>query len=357
MKENYYDILGITEDEKKLQGKDFNDVLKKKFRELSIKYHPDRNQGSKDSEEKFKKIAEAYDVLSNNRTEYDNPMSNFQFNGNMSMDEVLRRFSMDFGSDFGFGPFGFGGHQSMRQKGSDISGAVNITLEDVLNGTEKTVKYTRKKVCHTCHGSGKDGNSREEICPHCQGRGMINQGFGMVSVKTTCPYCGGTGRMVVNPCKTCGGSGLENETIEKTFTIPPGVFGGMVFNLNGLGNEIPGNSNIPGDLHIIVKELEHPIFKRNGSDLIMTINVNVVDAILGTKARVKTLDGKTIDVNIPSGSEEGRRLSLNGLGLPEYGTGNRGRLICVVHLVMPKKLNDKEVKLLEKLSKSENFSK
>jgi molecular chaperone DnaJ len=264
---------------------------------------------------------------------------------------------MDFGDDFGFGSFGFGNHQAMRKKGSTVTGTVNITLEDVLNGVDKTVRYSRKKVCHSCHGTGMDSNSREEQCTHCHGRGFINQGFGNMSIHTTCPYCGGNGKIVINPCRTCGGAGLETETVEKTFKIPPGVSNGMVFNLEGLGNEIPGKGNIPGDLHIIVNELKHPVFKREGYDLVMNINVGVIDAILGTKVRITTLNGKKLDLTIPGGSEYGKILMLNGFGLPRYGIGGYGNLACVIHLVMPKSLSGKERKALEKLSKSENFTK
>jgi molecular chaperone DnaJ len=352
-RKDYYKILGVTEEEKKLKGDDFIKAVKPKYRKLSLETHPDRNPGNKEAETKFKEVAEAWSVLSDpqKRDEYDNPMSQFQFNGNMDMDDILRHFNMD----FGFGPFGFGGGHPMYQKGSDIKGNVNITLEDVLNGVNKTVKFTRKKVCHTCKGSGRDSNSREEVCSHCHGLGIINQGFGSFSIKTTCPYCGGTGKIIINPCKTCSGTGLENETIEKTFAIPPGAFNGMVFKMNGLGNEITGDGNIPGDLHVIVNELPHSVFKRQGSDLIMTVNVNVIGAILGTKVRITTLSGKKLDITVPMGSEDGKRLVLNGYGLPDYGTSNYGRLICIIHIVMPKKLNDKERKELENLSKSENF--
>lgn len=355
-RKDYYSILGLTEEDKKLPKDEFLKKLSKNYKRLAIKYHPDRNPGNKEAEDKFKEVNEANQVLSDydgKKAEYDNPMSQFQFNGDMSMDEILRHFNMN----FGFGPFGFGGGGNMRQKGSDISGSVNITLEDVLNGVNKTVKYTRKKVCHKCNGTGKDSSSREEICPHCHGAGVIRQGYGAFSVQTTCPYCGGSGKFVINPCKECGGSGLVSETVEKSFTIPPGAFSGMVLKLEGLGNEIAGSGNIPGDLHIIVNEEAHPVFKRQGSDLIMTVNVGVIDAILGTKARITTLSGKKLDISIPMGSEEGKRLILNGYGLPEYGTSKYGRLVCVVHITMPRKLNDKEVKALEKLSKSENFTK
>lgn len=358
-RKDYYKILGITEDEKKLPKEEFLKVLSKKYKKLAVQYHPDRNPGNKEAEEKFKEINEANQVLSDydgKKAEYDNPMSQFQFNGNMDMDEILRHFSMAFGDDFGFGSFGFGGNrQPMRQKGSTIRGTITLTLEDVLNGTEKKVRYTRKKVCHTCSGTGRDTYSKEETCPHCHGTGYINQGYGMMSIRSTCPYCQGKGKIIYNPCKTCGGNGLEDEVVEKTINVPAGAFEGMSFNISGFGNEIVGQGNIPGDLNVIVRELPHDKFQRSGNDLVMTVNVGVIDAILGSKVRIETLSKKKLDITIPRGSEEGKKLVLAGYGLPEYGTGRMGRLICVVHIVMPKSLSEKEIRALDKLSKSDNF--
>lgn len=357
-RKDYYKILGLTEEDKKLPKEEFLKKLSKNFKKLAIQYHPDRNPGNKEAEEKFKEVNEANQVLSDydgKKVEYDNPMSHFQFNGDMNMDDILKHFKSRFGDDFGFSSFGFSGGGNTVQKGSDIYGRVNVTLEDVLNGTVKKVRFLRKKVCHTCHGSGKDGGSREEKCVHCNGRGYVEQGYAFMSVRTGCPYCGGTGKIVINPCKTCGGSGLEDEVIEKSFSLPKGVFGGLTMRINGVGNEIPGNGNIPGDLIIEIAEVPHPVFIRNGSDLIMKVNIGVIDAILGKKVRITALNGKKIDVNVPRGSEEGKKLIINGYGLPKYGTNEMGDLICVVHIVMPKKLKDKDMKALENLSKSESF--
>lgn len=193
------------------------------------------------------------------------------------------------------------------------------------------------------------------MCPHCHGLGVTMRGFGNMSIQSTCTYCNGTGIILIDPCNTCGGSGLEDEIVEKTFKIPAGTMGGMTFNIQGAGNEIAGEGNIPGDLQVIVQEIPHETFIRDGIDLYLDVNVGVIDAILGTKARITTLDGKKLDINIPRGSEEGKQLVVNGYGLPEYTTNRMGRLICVIHIVMPKSLNKKEIKALEKLSKSESF--
>ena len=358
-RKDYYKILGLTEEDKKLPKDEFLKKLSKNYKKLAIQYHPDRNPGNKEAEEKFKEINEANQVLSDydgKKAEYDNPMSHFKFNGNMDMDDILRHFQTTFGDDFGFGSFGFGGNgETLSQKGSDIRGTVNVTLQDVLNGTIKKVRYTRKKVCHECKGTGKDNDSREESCLHCKGRGFVEQGYGFMSVRTTCPYCNGTGRIIINPCKTCGGDGLEDELVEKSLNIPKGVFGGMTFRMSGLGNEIQGKNSIPGDLNITINELQDQTFLRNGKDLIMQLNVGVIDAIIGTKKRITTLNGKKIDIKIPRGSEDGKHLIVNGYGLPEYGGNGFGNLICCVHIVMPKNLTEKDVKALEKLNKSDSF--
>jgi len=344
-RKDYYKILGVDKNASL-------DEIKAAYKKLAVKYHPDRNPGDKEAEKKFKDAAEAYDVLRdpNKRAEYDNPMSNFRFSGGMSMDDIMNHFRSTFGEDFGFGG---GGHS--RMQGSDIQGRITFTLEDAFYGAKKKVRFTRKKVCHSCNGTGRGKDSREEPCPYCHGMGYIVQGNAMMQIRRTCPHCQGRGMVLVNPCKTCGGNGVEDETIEKSFDLPKGIVNGMSFSISGLGNEVPGEGNIPGDLVIIAIEQPHPVFARNGNDLVMQLNIGVIDAILGTKARILTLNGKKLDVNVPRGSEDGKHLVIPGYGLPVYGTSMTGNLVCVVHIVMPTKLNDKEVKKLEELRKLEHF--
>ena len=355
-RKDYYKILGLTEEDKKLPKDEFLKKLSKNYKKLAIKYHPDRNPGNKEAEEKFKQVNEANQVLSDydgKKAEYDNPMGNFQFSGNMDMDEILRHFQMDFGDDFGFGHFGFGGSEILR--GSDINGTISVTLEDIFNGVEKKIKITRKKSCHKCNGTGKGANSREEKCPHCHGLGFISQGHSFMVLKSTCPYCKGSGKMVLNPCDNCGGNGLEDEVIEKKFMIPKGVPDGIVFRMQGAGNEVKGNMGITGDVNIVIQELPHPKFQRNGNNLIMQLNIGVIDAMLGGKVRIETLNKKKIDITIPSGTEEGKHLLIPRYGLPIYQTDSYGDLVCIIHIVIPKKLNTKEIKALEKLRNSESF--
>lgn len=354
-RKDYYKILEVTDEERKLTGDAFKNAIKPHYRKISLKYHPDKNPGNKEAEEKFKEATEAWSVLSDpqKRAEYDNPMSNFSFTGNMDMEDIIRHFNMDFDD---FGPFESGwGNRVM--KGSDIDGTLNLTLEDIYNGVDKKIRIKRKKVCHTCNGTGKDSNSKEELCRYCNGTGFITQRNGFVLMRSTCPHCGGVGKFVVNPCHTCGGSGLEDEVIEKVISIPKGIQKNTRLKFNSLGNEIPGENSIPGDLNIFINELPHKTFNREGNDLVTIINVSVIDAILGCKMPINTINNKKVEVTIPRGSEEGKHIIINGYGLPIYNSNMFGSLICVIHIVMPKNITNKEVKKLEELRKSESFKK
>ena len=354
-RKDYYKILGITEEEKKLTGDAFVKAIKPKYKKLALKYHPDRNPNNKEAEKKFKEAAEAFDVLSDEkkRSEYDNPMSGFSFGGtgNMNMDDIMKHFHTHFGFDDFFGTR----NQNTIQKGATIRGSVTYTLEDALNGTTKKIRFTKQKVCTTCHGTGKDEHSRVETCPHCHGTGRIIRGNSFMQIQETCPTCKGQGYVVINPCKTCGGTGLEPETVEKSFGLPKGVQDGMTFIISNDGNEVPGEGNIPGDVVVILRELPHEKFKRDGNNLLMTIDVNVVDAILGGKQTVTTLNGKKVDITIPKGSEEGTKIRVSGHGLPQYQSSYVGDLICSIHIKIPKNLSDKDIKTLEKLKKSPTF--
>jgi molecular chaperone DnaJ len=351
---DYYSILELSEEDKKLPKDVFLKKLKKNYRQICLKTHPDKNPGNKEAEEKFKDATEAYDTLNDydgKKREYDNPTSGFSFNGNM--DDIFSQFAQGFG---GFGDFfnPFGGHtHNTVMKGSNIRGSINVTLEDILNGAQKTVKYRRNVLCHSCNGTGKSAQTKEHTCPHCNGTGRQISGVTSYRVISPCSYCSGKGKIITNPCQSCNGTGYEEKIEEKTFTIPKGIIDSLQFQFSGLGNEI--KDGIPGDLLIVVKEIPHDTFKRQGNDLIANVNVNVIDAILGCKQKVKTLGGEYLTVDIPHGSEEGTEIILQGKGLPEYNSNNVGNLICKIHIVMPKHLTDKEIKTLEKLRASTNF--
>ncbi len=373
MNKNYYDILGVTEDEKKLSGDEFNSLIKKKYRQIALKFHPDRQQGKsekekKEAEEKFKEASEAYNVLSDEkkRSEYDNPASGFQFSGFASDEdfrEFVRRHFEDVAGMHGFEGMGFdfetGGFNDSRNvgvKGGSIRIRLDFTLEELYNGTKKKIKYKRYEKCSVCNGTGLTGKSKQKTCPTCGGNGMVFSRNQFMQMYQTCPTCGGKGYFTENPCERCGGHGIERKDFETEITFEKGIMGGMEVVYKNLGNAAPHGNGINGDLHVLVCEKEHDKFKRNGVDLYTIINVPVIDAILGTQVKITTINGKTLTATIKQGTEDGTKLLFKGYGMPVYGTNGYGNLIGVVKLVMPKKLNKDEEKLLSELKKKENFN-
>ena len=358
-RKDYYKILGVNNDASQ-------DEIKKAYRKLAIKYHPDRNPDNKEAEDKFKEIAEAYSVLSdeNKRKEYDNPSSAFNGPdfGDMDMEEILRHFG--FGANGmghgGFDPFGdfFGGQDNNEQrtvKGSSIRIRVEVTLEEVLNGCHKKIRYKCLVPCPDCNGSGANGQPQYERCPHCGGTGQIFNQRGNMQIITTCPHCHGRGQTLKNPCPKCNGNGLINGYNEVEFDIPKGVVDGMQLIINGKGNTPPHNHGVCGDLIVIITEKEHDTFIRHGNDLIFGLKVPIIDAILGCEKEVTTIEGKKLIGKIPEGVNEGYKLKIKGYGLPIYGGNQRGDMICVIRLLLPKKINSEERELLLQLQNKENF--
>lgn len=353
-RKDYYKILGV--DKKASQ-----DEIKKAFRKLSIKWHPDRNQGNKDAETKFKEIAEAYEVLGDEakRKEYDSPKSTFDFKtsgpnfGGMNMDDILRHFGMG-----GFGMNMDMNTQRQPQRGSSIRINVKITLEDVLNGCTKKVRLKRFEPCTHCDGSGMTASSRKKTCKTCGGTGMAFSPHGFMSMHQQCPTCGGRGYVIENGCSHCNGHGVvENSSSEVQFTIPRGVENGMQIEYPGLGNSSPHGKGQNGSLIVQIEIKDHPIFEVQGRDLICDLELSAIDAILGCEVELNTLSGKTIKVKIPQGTNSGQTFRFKGYGLPRYGNsiGGAGNMIGVVNIVVPKELNDTERQLLTQLKQQEHF--
>ena len=368
MRKDYYKILGITEDEKKLQGDEFEKVLKPKFRKIALENHPDKQVGKSDSEkkaaeERFKEASEAYEVLSdkNKRAEYDNPASQFNFNsygmdfGNMGIDEIMRRFHMEsMFSDFGFHGFEMN-HEPQPQKGGSIKIKIFLTLEEVYSGVTKKIRYKRRELCSNCHGTGLTSESKKRTCPTCGGKGMVVGGNSFMMVKQTCPTCGGKGQIVDKPCGKCNGYGVVINDFETELTLPPGSIPGTEMLYQGLGHVAPHGEGENGDLIVEIYEKPNDKFKRNGADLYTKIEVPVLEAILGCEINVDTINGKKLLAKIPAGSKDGDSLKFNGYGLPVYGRSVTGNMIGVIYLVMPKVLNKEERKLLEELKTKEHF--
>ena len=362
-KRDYYEVLGVSKSATP-------EELKKAYRKLALQYHPDRNPGDKEAEEKFKEAAEAYEVLSNpeKRQRYDQ----FGFAGmsgaggysgqGMSMDDIFSQFG-DLFADFGLGSFfsgGFGGGSrsgsTVRQRGSNIRVKVKLSLQDIEKGVKKKIKVNKYIPCDHCHGSGSE-NGETETCPTCKGRGQVlrtvSSLFGQMQTASTCPTCGGTGKVIKNKCTHCHGDGIVKgeEVIE--IDIPAGVGEGMQLTLRGKGGAGPQNG-ISGDLLVLIEEEPHPDFERDGSNLIYNLFISVTDAILGTDAEVPTVSGK-VRVKIAPGTQSGKVLRLRGKGLPNVNSYGTGDLLVNVNVWIPKKVSKEEEKVLQGLSKSENF--
>lgn len=367
-KRDYYEVLGV---EKNASA----DEIKKAYRKKAIQYHPDRNPGDKEAEEKFKEAAEAYEVLSNpdKRARYDQfghagvsgaagnggPFGGFS--GGMSMDDIFSMFGDIFGGHGGFGGFGgFGGggsSQQRRYRGSDLRVKVKLTLKEISTGVEKKFKLKKYVPCPHCHGSGAEGTGGVETCPTCKGTGSVirNQQtiLGTMQTRTTCPTCGGEGHIIKNKCKECGGEGIVYGEEVVTVKIPKGVAEGMQLSMSGKGNAGKHNG-VAGDLLILIEEEPDKELIRDENDLIYNLLLNFPTAALGGTIEIPTIDGR-VKVKIEPGTQPGKVLRLRNKGLPSvngYGTGD---LLVNVSIYVPETLSKEEKKMLEELDASDNF--
>lgn len=357
-KKDYYDILGVDRNASA-------DEIKKAYRKLAIKYHPDKNPGDKQAEENFKEAAEAYEVLSDGdkRAKYDrfghqafDGGGGFGGGGGFSMDDIFSQFGDIFGDEGSpFGSF-FGGGGGQRQRGQGTPGSnirvkVKMSLDEIANGTEKKIKIKKHAPCGTCKGSGAKDANAYQTCGTCGGAGAIRrvqQTFlGNIATQSTCPTCHGEGRTLTAKCGSCGGEGREyvEELIE--FKIPAGVGEGMQLTVSGKGNAGQRGGR-PGDLIVLIEEEEHPDLKRDGSNLIYDLTVSYPDAVLGTSVEVPTVDGKA-RIKIEPGTPAGKVLRLKGKGLPMVNSYSKGDLLIYVNIHVPVKVNSDEKQFLEKM--------
>lgn len=361
-KRDYYDVLGVSKDASE-------DEIKKAYRKIAIKYHPDRNPGNKEAEEKFKEAAEAYDVLHDpqKRQQYDQ----FGFNGpggagfsgfnggGMNMDDIFSMFGDIFGGRAGFG--GFGGQRRQQQyRGSDLRLKVRLSLVDVANGVTKKFKVRKDVVCSHCHGSGAENGSAAETCPTCHGSGVVTHTtqsfFGMMQTQGVCPTCEGEGKIIKNKCHKCGGSGVEKGEEVVEIKIPAGVAEGMVVNVPGKGNAGRHNG-INGDIQVFIEEEPNDTFVRDGNNLIYNLLLDFPTAALGGEVEIPTIDGIKLKVKIENGTQPGKTLRLRGKGLPAvqgYGHGV-GDLVVNISVYVPKTLDRDEKEALTKFKHSDNF--
>lgn len=368
-KRDYYEVLEV-------ERTATVDVIKKAYRKKAIQYHPDKNPGNKEAEEKFKEAAEAYDVLSDpdKRSRYDQfghagvggaagnggPFGGFS--GGMSMDDIFSMFGDIFGghNPGGFGGFGgFGGStQSQRRfRGSDLRVKVKLNLKEISTGIEKKFKLKKYVICNHCHGSGAEGSSGSETCSTCKGSGTVvrNQQtiLGTMQTRSTCPTCSGEGKIIKEKCKECSGEGIVYGEEVVTVKIPAGVAEGMQLSMGGKGNAGKHNG-VPGDLLIQIEEEQHPELIRDENDLIYNLLLSFPTAALGGTIEIPTIDNK-VKVKIDSGTQPGKVLRLRGKGLPNvngYGTGD---LLVNVSIYVPETLTKEEKNMMEKLNSSDSF--
>lgn len=364
-KRDYYEVLEV---EKTASVEE----IKKAYRKKAIQYHPDKNPGDKEAEEKFKEAAEAYEVLSNadKRARYDQfghagmegagGFGGFSGQG-MSMDDIFSMFGDIFGGRGGFGGFsgfGGGGGQSQRRfRGSDLRVEVKLNLKEIAEGATKKFKLKKYVPCSHCHGSGAEGTGGMETCPTCKGSGTVIRTqqsiFGMMQTQTVCPQCNGEGKIIKNKCKECNGEGVVygEEVVE--VKIPAGVAEGMQLSMSGKGNAGRHNG-VAGDLLIQVEEEAHPDLIRQDDDLIYNLLLSFPTAALGGAVEIPTIDSK-VKVKIEAGTQPGKVLRLRGKGLPSvngYGTGD---LLVNVSVYVPEALSKDEKRTLEELETSDNF--
>ena len=361
-KRDYYDVLGVAKNAS-------DDEIKKAYKKMAIKYHPDRNPGDKEAEEKFKEAAEAYDVLRDpqKRARYDqfgpegvNGAGGFG-GGGMNMDDIFSMFGDIFGGRAGFGGFGGGGRTRKPQyRGGDLRLKVKLSLQEIATGVTKKFKVKKKVTCSHCHGSGAEGSGATEACPTCHGSGFVVKTqqsiFGMMQTQTVCPTCGGEGTIIKNKCKECGGEGVVNgeEVIE--VKIPAGVGDGMVVTISGKGHAARRNG-VPGDIQVYIEEEQDKELLREDNNLIYNLLLDVPTAALGGDAEIPTIDGK-VKIKIEPGTQPGKVVRLRGKGLPAvqgYGYG-AGDLIVNISVYIPEALSRDEKKALEEMRKSDNFA-
>ena len=366
-KRDYYDILGV--------GKNASEAeMKKAYRKLAMKYHPDRNKGDSSAEEKFKEAAEAYEVLRDpqKKARYDQfghagVKGHSGFGGGVEFDveDIFSRFGDIFGGGF-FGEDIFGGGRSRsrggrRQSGtpgSDMKIRMPLSLEEIAFGTEKTLKVKKQTVCNTCKGTGAASNSDYETCGTCNGMGEVRQVtrtmLGQMVNVQACPTCHGEGRIIKNKCKVCNGEGRENgeETIK--VNIPSGVSNGNYITLRGQGNS-GRRGGQAGDLIVLIEEKEHEHFIREGNNIYYDLGLSVPDAILGSEQEVPTLKGKA-KLKIEAGTQPGKLLRMRGKGIVGLNNSGEGDQYVRVNVYIPKNLNADEKNLIESLKDSDNFN-
>lgn len=342
---DYYETLGVDKSASA-------DDIKKAFRRLARKYHPDLNPGDKASEQKFKEINEAYTILSDpkKKEEYDRfGKAPFQPGGAWYEDTSTPRYEDIFGMGDIFGDI-FGRQQgraeSAHERGEDILTGLTVSLEEAFSGTQKSIAINREAVCRSCHGSGAEAS---ETCAKCKGTGVVQMSKGFFRMQQTCSECGGTGRKITRVCKTCGGRGKTASRDTATVKIPAGVDNGSRLKVKGMGNAGLGGHS--GDLYIDITIRSHPVFRREDGNLYVEVPLTFGEAALGAKVEVPTIEGSTV-MTIPPGTQGGQKFKLTGKGFPLPRSGGKGDQYVIVKIAVPKEVSDRAKEAIREIEES-----
>ncbi|MFB0908106.1 MAG: molecular chaperone DnaJ [Spirosomataceae bacterium] len=365
-KRDFYEILGV---DKSAAAED----LKKAYRKMAIKYHPDKNPDDKEAEGKFKEVAEAYGVLSNpqKKARYDQfghagmggAAGGGYGGGGMNMEDIFSQFGDIFGDSSPFSSiFGNGGRQGRGgravRKGSDLRIKLKLNLTEIAEGVEKKIKVKRYDACNTCGGNGAKDGTAKSTCSTCQGAGQVKRVqqtmLGQMVTASTCPTCSGDGKIIEDRCDVCFGEGRQLAEDVISIKIPPGVADGMQLSMSGKGN-VPVRGGVPGDLLIVIEEEEHPDLKRDGNNLVYDLQLNFVDAVLGNSIEVPTVAGK-VRISIKPGTQSGEILRLKGKGIKDINGYGIGDLLVYASVYTPVAVSLEEKEILEGLKESPNFA-
>lgn len=372
-KRDYYEVLGVDKSATA-------DQIKKAYRKLAVKYHPDKNPGDKEAEEKFKELAEAYDVLSDEKKrqlydQYGHSMGPQGFGGGgfgggqggyqtFDMNDFFSRhgdlndfFSSFFGGGFSGATGGRRQAQPRRRRGGDVRIRVKLTLEEIAKGVTKTLRVPTFLECQHCHGTGAKDGVAMATCPQCHGTGRVrtvqNTMFGAMESESVCPKCEGSGKIITEPCQYCKGQGVERRDQEVTFTIPAGAVEGQTFALRGKGN-YPKGGGTPGDLLVVIEEIKNPELIRDGADVIYNLMLDIPTAVLGGAVEIPTITGRA-RINIPAGTQPGKVLRLRGKGLPDQENGGTGDELINIMVYIPEKLSETQKQSFKAMADQANI--
>ncbi len=347
-KRDYYEVLGVSREASQ-------DEIKSAYRKLAFKYHPDRNQDP-GAEQKFKEAAEAYEILRNDgkRQAYDRfgheGVNGNGFSGFSSNEDIFGAFSDIFGEVFGFSAGGRGATRRPRP-GADLRYNLTISFREAAKGAEVDITIPVEQKCDTCHGSGAAAGTQPDSCPQCGGSGSMQQSQGFFRIQVTCPHCHGAGRIITDPCDDCMGRGSVVRDKDLKVRIPAGVDNNSRLRLRGEG-EAGLNGGPPGDLYVVIGVEPDKVFEREGQSLIISRDISFIEAALGHRLEVPTLD-EPVELDIPKGTQSGEVFRLRGLGLPHLGSAHNGDLLVEIKVKTPVHLNSKQEELLREFAEIE----